>query len=139
MNKKTMHKGLRKLMELDSVKRVFLNKGKNILLVENSKGTVLVISGSDFLHNYGGYQVSMPIKPNLKSGSGVGISDYMEPMKWEEVKDVIENQEQVLPDPSIYTPEERESIRFLTIDEKVAQYNNILGFVEIKKEIISKF
>jgi len=114
---------------------IYATDDKKLILVENKQGTVFSINAKTNwidTKNKGltyGYQYHMPIKPNIKTGSGVGDGGgYDDYISFDEIVDKAENGLQVIP--NFYSSNEIETIKFETMEEHLK--TGVIWKVKIK-------
>lgn len=111
---------LNALLKSDKIKTIYTNKDGELFLVENFIGTVFSINAKttgygDKKETYG-YQYSLPIYPNRKTGSAVaGTGDYYDYISFEKMVNIAENGEKIIP--NFFSEKERETIHFITAEQ----------------------
>lgn len=98
-----------------------INRDGTLLLIEN-KGVAIVISHD----KYTGYQASMKIRPNLQTGSSVGLIFEREAYTPQEVIKAIKKHTGFIP--LFYSYSDIQTINFLTMEQAINLHNNILGY-----------
>jgi hypothetical protein len=117
---------LKELVNNSNVIKAYITPDNKFLKVQNKNHAVYTIWEKN-----GGFQMTSPIKPNLKTGSATVVlgSEY----DYGDLKTVIsilERGNQCFP--NFFSLEDREATHFLTIEQAVKLHNNILGFEKIK-------
>lgn len=115
------------IINSENVIKAYITPDKKFLKVENKNGAVYTI-----WQKFDGFQMSAPIKPNHKTGSGVYVLGEGE---WEygsldDVLGIIEKGVQSFP--NFFSKEDREATHFLTIEQAVALHDNIMGYKKVK-------
>lgn len=115
------------------VKRAFVDKSGKFLEIENMHGIVFTVWAMRDAWGPGQFQITMPIVPNIKTGSSVTVSgDSHESIGFAELLRVLSWEHRTIP--LFYTPSDMPTLQFMTIDKAVNHHGNILGYTEITIE-----
>ena len=127
--------------------RIYLSESYNgedeneltFLLVENKKGHTVHITlprKRDYEMTIKGVYLSAPIKPNLLSGSSIYI-DGEQHISFLSYSDAIERIEKYEPHiPAFFSEKERQSVKYLSVDEAVNLHGNILNYKQYYTEYV---
>ena len=110
-----MKKLIEELKTNPNITEMYATDDQKIILVENKSEAVFVINAKTFSDGNGnyetyGYQWTMPIKPNLRTGSSLtGSGDYFDYVSLEEMLKVATTWEKFIP--NFFSQNKRETVK----------------------------
>lgn len=115
----------KKIIESPYCVKAFLSEDNKFLQIETKNGTVLSICP-----HHQGYQVNLPIHPNRKTGSSIGLTgDYWDYATLDQVLNWVQSANKFYP--NFFSQSDIESVKFQTIEQSLEHYKSF-NYKQIK-------